>query len=92
MKPKGDKEPLTPFQSISTALWLLKQAQFYKRHQKYLKPEITSLYERGYNPMEAPNVHYIRDHETSMALNRSSESKVIISASGMCELVVSATI
>lgn len=63
----------------------IEATQFYKRHQKYLKPEITTLYERGFNPMEAPNVHYIRDHETSMALNRSPESKVIISASGMCE-------
>lgn len=57
----------------------------YKRHLKYLKPEIANLYTKGLNPLEAPNVHYVRDHEASMALNRSSEPKVIISASGMCE-------
>lgn len=57
----------------------------YKRHQKYLKPEISTLYTKGLNPLESPNVHYVRDHEASMALNRTPEPKVIISASGMCE-------
>lgn len=57
----------------------------YKRHQKYLRPEIANLYARGLNPLEAPNVHYVRDHEASMALNRLAQPKVIISASGMCE-------
>ncbi len=63
----------------------IEATHFYKRHLKYLKPEIANLYTRGLNPLESTNVHYIRDHETSMALNRSSEPKVIISASGMCE-------
>lgn len=63
----------------------IEATQVYKRHQKYLKPEISALYARGLNPLESPNVSYVRDHEASMALNRSSQPKVIISASGMCE-------
>lgn len=57
----------------------------FKHHARYLKPDIYALYQAGFDPLKTENVHYIKDHETSMALNRSSEPKIIISASGMCE-------
>lgn len=63
----------------------IEATQVYKRHQKYLKPEIAELYAKGLNPLAAPNVHYVKDHQVSISLNQSSQPKVIISASGMCE-------
>lgn len=60
-------------------------ASVYKHHLKALKPEIAALYQSGFNPMESENVHYVKAHDASMALNKSSAPKVIISASGMCE-------
>jgi len=41
--------------------------------------------QRGDNPLDFPNLHYINSMEESRALNGDRESKIIISASGMCD-------
>ena len=38
----------------------------------------------GNNPLDFPNLHFTRSAEESKMLNQSPESKIIISASGMC--------
>ena len=43
-----------------------------------------SLIRRGDNPLDFKNLHFSRTAQDSKALNASRESKVIISASGMC--------
>lgn len=63
----------------------IEASKVYKHHLKALRPEIAALYQGGFNPMESENVHYVKAHDASMALNKSSAPKVIISASGMCE-------
>jgi metallo-beta-lactamase family protein len=39
----------------------------------------------GSNPLDFPNLHFTKSVEESKALNTSDESKIIISASGMCD-------
>ena len=39
----------------------------------------------GDNPLDFPNLHFTRSVDESKALNLSDESKIIISASGMCD-------
>ena len=46
--------------------------------------ETKALIFSGNNPLEFKNLHFIRDHRESMALNKSTQPKVIVSASGMC--------
>jgi metallo-beta-lactamase family protein len=40
---------------------------------------------RGDSPLDFPNLHYVNSLEESKALNDSRESKIILSASGMCD-------
>lgn len=57
----------------------------FRKQATYLRPEIQSYYQSGIDPLKSDNIHYIKDHQASMALNHIAEPKVIISASGMCE-------
>ena len=41
--------------------------------------------EKGQNPFQFPQMHFVRSVEESMALNREDKPQVILSASGMCE-------
>lgn len=41
--------------------------------------------EQGDNPLDFPNLHFTSTVEESKALNEGDESKIIISASGMCD-------
>jgi metallo-beta-lactamase family protein len=41
--------------------------------------------EEGENPLDFPNLHFTGSAEESKALNTNEESKIIISASGMCD-------
>lgn len=41
--------------------------------------------ENGDNPLDFPNLHFTASADESKALNNSMESKIIISASGMCD-------
>lgn len=57
----------------------------FRKQAAYLRPEIQSYYQSGIDPLKADNIHYVKDHQASMALNHIAEPKIIISASGMCE-------
>jgi len=41
--------------------------------------------EKGQNPFQFPQMHFVRTVEESMELNRQDKPQVILSASGMCE-------
>ncbi len=47
--------------------------------------EARQYIENGDNPLEFPNLHFTASAEESKLLNTSEESKIIISASGMCD-------
>lgn len=57
----------------------------FRKQAAYLRPEIQSFYQGGIDPLKADNIHYVKDHQASMALNQIPTPKIIISASGMCE-------
>jgi metallo-beta-lactamase family protein len=47
--------------------------------------EARQYIQEGDNPLEFPNLHFTSSADESKALNTSQESKIIISASGMCD-------
>jgi metallo-beta-lactamase family protein len=47
--------------------------------------EARQYIQEGENPLDFPNLHFTASAEESKALNTSQESKIIISASGMCD-------
>lgn len=47
--------------------------------------EARAYIENGDNPLDFPNLHFTSTVEESKALNDNDESKIIISASGMCD-------
>ena len=51
----------------------------------YADKETLQVLKEGFRPLNFPNLNLSRTTEESMALNRDSAPKVIISASGMCE-------
>jgi metallo-beta-lactamase family protein len=57
----------------------------YEKFSNYFRPEIMAKVQGDSNPFDAPNVTYVSAHDASIALDRSPQPKVIISASGMCE-------
>lgn len=54
------------------------------RHE-YLDKETLSLVERGINPISFSNLNLTITSDESKLINEGSESKIIISASGMCD-------
>lgn len=58
----------------------------YRKNMKYFKESIQEKYSTNTDDfLKYSNVHIIEDHQDSMRLNFSSDPKVIISASGMCD-------
>ncbi len=55
------------------------------KHQNLLDEETRALIAWQHHHPDKPRIHYIRDVEESMALNRIQGGAVIISASGMCD-------
>lgn len=46
--------------------------------------EMQAILRTGENPLDFPNLHYVRTTEESKALNDTAKGSIIISASGMC--------
>ncbi|MDD2352307.1 MAG: MBL fold metallo-hydrolase [Candidatus Caldatribacteriota bacterium] len=58
--------------------------EIFRRNPDCFDKETLELIQNGYNPLDFKNLHFTRTAKESKQLNISSESKVIISASGMC--------
>ncbi len=58
--------------------------EIFRRNPDSFDKDTLSLIQQGYNPLDFKNLHFSRTVKESKELNKSSESKVIISASGMC--------
>lgn len=56
-----------------------------RKYTESFNPEIKEYMKFDPDPFGFPNVHYIRDAESSKALNSSNEPCIIISASGMMD-------
>ena len=58
--------------------------EIFRRNPDCFDEETLALIQQGYNPLDFKNLHFSRTAKESKELNASNESKVIISASGMC--------
>ncbi len=58
--------------------------QVFKKNSYSFNDTAKNIILSGNNPLDFENLHFVRDHKESMALNTSDFPKVIISASGMC--------
>ncbi len=58
--------------------------EIFLRHPDCFDEETLKLIKEGNNPLDFPNLRFTKTVEESKELNTSKESKVIISANGMC--------
>ena len=59
--------------------------QVFRNNLDCYDEEARAYIENGDNPLDFPGLHFTRSAEESKALNENKDSKIIISASGMCE-------
>lgn len=63
----------------------IKATEVFKRNSNSFDDEAKDYIMRGDNPLDFENLHFTQSAEQSKQLNFSTEPKIIISASGMCE-------
>lgn len=63
----------------------IKATEVFKRNANAFDDEAKSYIMKGDNPLDFENLHFTQSAEESKKLNFSTEPKIIISASGMCE-------
>ncbi|BEP30051.1 MBL fold metallo-hydrolase RNA specificity domain-containing protein [Helicovermis profundi] len=63
----------------------INSTKVFKENHIYLKESISKKYDQGQDPLSFKNIRYLESIKASSKLNHSSEPKVIISASGMCD-------
>jgi len=59
--------------------------RIFRENEDCFDEEARQYISNGDNPLDFPNLHFTASAEESKALNMSQESKIIISASGMCD-------
>ena len=82
------KDQLIPF--MSTPVYVdsplaTSATKIFRENTDSYDDEARSYMEDGEHPLEFPNLHFTASVEESKQLNISEESKIIISASGMCD-------
>jgi len=60
--------------------------EVFKENMNLFEPEVQEEMLHGDNPLEFPGLKFTRTADESKALNEDTEPKIIISASGMCEV------
>ncbi len=60
--------------------------QVFMKNMDLFSPEIQEFIKRGDNPLEFPGLKFTQSVDDSKALNETSNSSIIISASGMCDV------
>ena len=63
----------------------IKATEIFKRNSNAFDDEAKNYIMKGDNPLDFENLHFTQSAEESKRLNFSTEPKIIISASGMCE-------
>jgi metallo-beta-lactamase family protein len=58
--------------------------RIFKRHQDVMRPELRDQFREGKDPFDLPELHFTREAQDSMALNRIRSGAVIMAGSGMC--------
>lgn len=57
----------------------------YEKNVEYYNEKTRDFFSSGHSPLRMPNLHIISSSDASIALNKDSTPKIIISASGMCD-------
>ncbi len=60
--------------------------EIFRENMDLFDDDVKEAMEKGDNPLEFPGLQFTKTAEESKALNESSKSSIIISASGMCEV------
>ena len=60
--------------------------EIFRENTDLFDDEVKEEMEKGDNPLEFPGLQFTKTADESKALNESSQSSIIISASGMCEV------
>ena len=60
--------------------------EIFRENTELFDDDVKEAMERGDNPLEFPGLRFTKSADESKALNESSESSIILSASGMCEV------
>lgn len=63
----------------------IRATKIFQENIKYLNEETQLLFAEGDDPFNFPNLHFTATPEESREINTNTTSKIIISASGMCE-------
>ena len=63
----------------------LEANKIFKDSSQFFNNKLKRIYDSGEDPLKSKNIKYIDSIKDSIKLNFNSESKIIISASGMCE-------
>ncbi|WP_460272765.1 MBL fold metallo-hydrolase [Celeribacter sp. ULVN23_4] len=58
--------------------------RIFKRHESAMRSELRDLFRQGKDPFDLPELHFTREAQDSMALNRIRSGAVIMAGSGMC--------
>ena len=60
--------------------------EIFRQNMDLFDDDVKEAMEKGDNPLEFPGLQFTRTADESKALNESSRSSIVISASGMCEV------
>ncbi len=60
--------------------------EVFRENMNLFEPEVQEEMLHGDNPLEFPGLKFTRTADESKALNEDAEAKIVISASGMCEV------
>ena len=58
--------------------------RIFGRHPEALRPELAAMIRKGNDPFRLPGLHFTREAQDSMKLNRIRSGAVIMAGSGMC--------
>lgn len=58
--------------------------RIFQRHREAMRPEVRDMIRNGGDPFRLPELHFTRETQDSMALNRIRSGAVLIAGSGMC--------
>ena len=62
----------------------IKATEVFRKNKDYFDQEAQAIIEKGFDPLDMPNLRLTRSQEESMEINRLKGSAIVISANGMC--------
>lgn len=83
---KGIGEKITKIPVYVDSPLAVNATKVFEQNPEYYDEDALRYLLKGDNPLDFPNLHFVTSSEESKALNEDLTSKVIISASGMCEV------